>query len=425
MDSNATYYPSLFEERADRRFGTALLLTFLLWPFGSLLIALYHYNRKEAHTIFILFTGLYGYLMVADSAGLDLYRILRSLEVYSGLSTGELFKAVGGIYSQDPESSVDIYRDLVTFLVSRVTSNGSILTLTFGLIYGWLFVKSISIFIDQINGKGYVVTLLIFCFSFIFPLDQLAGVRYATAAYLFFAGTIKFLETQDKRYLLLVALTPLIHFAFLSLVVALVMYLILKKRAVFVYIILLVSFILSGLIEGYVSQTSSLFGGAIEQRTNMYLYQKELMGNNPARLAWYIRYREEYMYYFAIAVLALSRLLFRRLQSTVFAESVFLISLLILSLVNFTINIPHAGYRYQFVFIMFVIFYLFLLYINNSSNKMIRVFTLMVGPAFFFQIIYGLRNVLATSSPMLFFGNFLSFFITDYNQSLWSILFNK
>jgi len=425
VDSDITYYHSFSEERTDKKFLATLLLAFLLWPFGSLLIALYHYTRREAHTIFILFTGLYGYLMVADSAGLDLFRTLHSLQIYSALSAGDIFKAIGGVYSQEPDSSVDIYRDLVTFLVSRVTSNGSILTLIFGLIYGWLFVKSISIFIDQNNGKGFFITLLMFCFSFIFPLDQLAGVRYATAAYLFFAGTTKFLETQDKRHLLSVIITPLIHFAFLSLVVAVVIYLILKKRAVFIYIILLVSFILPGLIEGYVNKVSSLFGGAIEQRANLYLYQKELMGNNHTQLAWYIRYREESMFYFAIATLALSKLFFRRLQSTIFSESVFLMSLLILSLVNFTTNIPHAGYRYQFVFIMFVVFYLFLLYINNSSNKMIRVFTLMAGPAFFFQIIYGLRNILATSSPMLFIGNFLSFFMVNYDQSLWSIIFNK
>ena len=405
-----------------QNFFVGLLFIFFIWPFGAFLLALYHYTKKEYHLIFVLFTGLYGYFMIAESAGLDLYRVLQMPLAYANLSWGEFFNVIGGIYSDDPEASVDIYRDIVAFWVSRFTTKGNILTLVFALIYGFVFIKSISVFIEQDKKKGLYTGIILLSFSFIFPMEQVAGVRYATAAYVFFAGVVKFIETDEKKYLWFVLGAPLIHFSYLSLVMVFGLFFLIRKFSTAIYFILATSFILPEFIGPYIDQFSVILGGAFEQRANLYLLQREAQ-NDIQQLAWYIRYREVSMFIFSLMVLAFSRIRAGILQKTRFSESVFYFSLLVLSLSNFTRTIPHAGYRLQFIFVMFSTFYLFLLFVENRSNKEVKMLTLLAAPAFFFQIIYGLRNILYTSSPVLYMGNFITFFITDFDQSAWATIF--
>ncbi len=425
MQSISINYDLIKKTKANKNFLGGLLFIFLIYPFAAFLIALYHYTKKESYLIFVLFTGLYGYFMVADSPGLDLYRILQSPDAYAQLPTGEIFNAIRGIYSDDPEASVDIYRDAVTFIVSRFTTNGNVLTLVFALVYGIVFLKSISIFFEKYRNKGFYSGIILLSFAFIFSMDMVAGVRYATAAYVFFAGAVKLIETSEKKYLWLVLAAPLIHFSYLLPVAVVGLFFLFRRSPLVIYGILAASFILPEFLSTQINQLSMIIGGAIEQRVNLYLLEQEQGLVSEARLVWFVRFREEGIFFFSILVLAVSRLKRWKLHHTSISESLFYFSLMILTLTNFMAPIPQAGYRLQFVFAMFAIYYLYVLFANNPQNIRVKRLALLAFPAFFFQIIFGLRSILATSSPMLYIGNVFTSFITEFNQSMWSMLFNQ
>jgi len=213
-------------------------LLFFVWPFGAFLYALYQYNERESKIVFILFTGLFGYSLVAESSGLDLYRVMRLLPEASRLRLDEY------INNLDSEGTVDVYRDIVTFVVSRFTSNPKWLLCVFGIVAGFVYAKVLSLFIAEHFYRNLYTYLLIFSFSSVIGIDQLSGVRFSLAAYTFFFGAIKVIIHGDKRYLIVTASAALIHFSFLSLFLLMVIFLRLKSYPKWIYLLLALSFIL-------------------------------------------------------------------------------------------------------------------------------------------------------------------------------------
>jgi len=150
-----------------------------------------------------------GYSLVAESGGLDLYRVMQSLTPITRLT----FKEFRDL--RLTEGSVDFYRDIITFLVSRFTGNPKWLMLVFGMVAGYVYTRVLSLFTPEHHGRDVYKLLLIFSFSCIIGVDQLAGVRMSLAAYVFFYGALKVIVHKDKRYLLFAASSALIHFKYL------------------------------------------------------------------------------------------------------------------------------------------------------------------------------------------------------------------
>lgn len=407
----------------NKNASTRSVLFFLVWPLGSLLYALKNYWKRESAIIFVLFTGLYGFSAVAESEGLDLYRFLNSLQAYSLISFGHFIDILRGVYSTAEESSADIYSDTVSYLVSRFTTNGKWLMMVFGLVYGYVYSKALSVFISNMRLKGIYSFALIICFSCIFGLDQLGGVRYATAAYIYFFGIIKYLETSDKKYLVVLLLAPLIHFSYLALSLLFGLFLLLRKYPYPIYIILFLSFILPNFNQGQIFQFSDFFGTAVKERSELYTGQQGLDFNDDELTVWYVRLREEMMMIFSYIVLIFLNRRANNAPMNGLGRKVYFFSLLLLSLTNFTFDVPHLGYRIQFVFLMFVIFYVFLVYNQWYKIKSVRVIVFLATPMFILQILFTLRNILATSSPMLYIGNEVLLFMDEANQSFWTLLF--
>ena len=126
---------------------------------------------------------------------LDLYRVLQSLPADSRLNFKDFNKS-------RVEAGVDIYRDMVTFLVSRFTGNAKWLMCIFGIIAGYVYTKVLSLFILEQPGRNLYKYLLVISFSCIVSIDQLSGVRMSLAAYVFFYGAIKVIIHGDKRYMI-------------------------------------------------------------------------------------------------------------------------------------------------------------------------------------------------------------------------------
>lgn len=413
------YYPRQlpFQGISKKTIGFFVLL-FIIWPFGSFLFALSNFSRKESHIIIMLFTGLFGYSMIAESAGLDIHRVLGLAGIYSAYSSSQIIEVVTGLYGPDPDNAVDIYKDLVAFIVSRFTTNGNILFMVFGLIYGWIYTKSINVLISFENGKNIFTIVILLSFSVAFGLDQLAGVRFATAAYVLFFGIFNFLKSNKKNYLFIASLSLLIHFAYLSVLVVFILFLLINRRYRIIYSILIFSFISAGFFQGTINQIISYLGGSIEERAKLYTQ----LESGQQRLIWYVALRENLMTIYAFIFILFTKIRRMKLNRNALSDKLLHFSLLLLALSNFTNHIQHAGYRYNFVFVMFFMSYVFIFYHANKGIKQIRILILMAIPFFILQFLYVARSVLFYSSPMLYIGNIFMILFQETDKNMWQLI---
>jgi hypothetical protein len=366
----------------------------------------------------MLFTGLFGYSMIAESAGLDIHRVLGLAGIYSAYSSSQIIEVVTGLYGPDPDNAVDIYKDLVAFIVSRFTTNGNILFMVFGLIYGWIYTKSINVLISFENGKNIFTIVILLSFSVAFGLDQLAGVRFATAAYVLFFGIFNFLKSNKKNYLFIASLSLLIHFAYLSVLVVFILFLLINRRYRIIYSILIFSFISAGFFQGTINQIISYLGGSIEERAKLYTQ----LESGQQRLIWYVALRENLMTIYAFIFILFTKIRRMKLNRNALSDKLLHFSLLLLALSNFTNHIQHAGYRYNFVFVMFFMSYVFIFYHANKGIKQIRILILMAIPFFILQFLYVARSVLFYSSPMLYIGNIFMILFQETDKNMWQLI---
>jgi len=391
-----------------------IFLLFLIWPFGAFLYAFYNYDKSESKIILILFNAIFGYSLIAESGGLDLARVLKSLAPVTRMTFTEFQE------SRISEGSVDIYRDIVTFIVSRFTSNPKWLMFTFGIVAGYFYTRVLSIFINEHPGRDIYKIILVFSFSCIIGIDQLAGVRMSLAAYVFFYGAIKVIVHEDKRFLILAASSSLIHFSFISAIFLLLIFPLLKKHSGIIYIILALSFILPDLLQDYIQRFSGFFGQGIEARAQLYYeYDPAYHTSDPS---WYVRDRNILMMIYFYLVFLIIQIKRKRIILSESTNSLFLFSLIILSFVNFTLNIPSFGSRFQHVFLMFALFYLYKIYTENSDSLLVSYIVIFSIPFSLLIILYSLRSTLSITPLSLYYFNLPGLFFDNSVYSAWTAI---
>jgi hypothetical protein len=419
---NSTYLP--YSYNSNPKQSLLLLIFFLIWPFGAFLYALYYFDRQESKIVLILFTALLGYSMIAVSSSLDLYRVQESFPEYAHLSYRAFSQRNKIIFSNSSDNgSVDIYRDTITFIVSRFTADSKWLMFVFGLVAGYVYTRVLSLFIVDGPVRKSFMYLLILSFSFIIGIDQLSGVRFSLAAYVFFYGSIKVLIYGDKRYLFIAALSILIHFSFLPVVLLLFVFLKLKNYPKIIYLLLILSFILPNLLHSYIIQYSGFFGQAIEARAELYNNLTSEL-NYGSDTSWYVKYRINLMLIFSYLLLIITRIKKKDLNFSDKINDLFLFSLIVLSFVNFTLDIPHFGYRFQFMFLMFAFFYLFKVYAANPNSPVISRLVITSLPFSCLMIVYSLRSTLYLTPLSLYYFNLPGLFLYHPTSTTWLDLFN-
>ena len=414
---NARKHSMLYKDN-HKRIDYGLIFAFFVWPFAAFVYSLINYRRRSSQIIMVLFTGLYAYSMMAESAGLDLYRVLESAKLYATLSFDQFWAIVGGLYGQSDDAGVDVYRDLVAFFVTRFTNDGHVLMMVYGLIYGWLYVMSLKALLSVNRIKNVYTIFILISFSMIFSMDQVAGVRFATAAYVMFIGVFRFLQTKQLKFLIVAALSGLVHFSFLAVLVVFVLYWWLKPGNVILYFLVIITFFAGNFFGSSVVNFLDSLGGSLGSRAGLYTAQETIADQT----VWFVKYREEMMAIYMVLFILIVKIRNVKLREKRIHSQMYGLSLALLSLSNITGNIPHAGYRYQFVAVMFFMAYVYVLYRFNSNNQTIKRLSLLAIPFFLLQIAYALRSILSYSPFTLFFGFSPMVLFMKVEQTVWDVI---
>ncbi len=276
----------------DKRNEALYYIGFFVWPFMTLLASLRHWEKPWSKNILWIFCIFFGFTFIiaqGPDAAADSSRHAELLAQYANadMSAKDLFKSM---YSES-SSYVDIVQPLITFLVSRVTKNPTILFTIFGFIFGYFYSRNIWYVLGQIKGKiTTIVLLFILTFVLINPIWNINGFRMWTAAQIFLYGTLPYLLEGNKKKLFWSAASVFFHFSFLYPIVVLFLFLVIKNRIT----ICLGFFIITSFIKEIdlqaVGSALSFLPGVFQQRISGYtnLEYAESIRNVQQSLNWYL-----------------------------------------------------------------------------------------------------------------------------------------
>lgn len=245
-------------------------LSILVWPISTLLFYIKNYQQKYAQNLIWLFCIFYGMIhIVFNEQGfyVDGMAYALSLEENANYNFSEL---VSSLYSAET-TTPDLFIPLLTFLLSRFTTDYRILFIILALVYGYFYSRNIALILNLYNGrKSIFIGILFLAFIMALPIFQING-RFWLGAQVFFYGVSHFLVYDKRKYLWWAFGSILIHFAHIaSVAVFILCYLLPKKSQIYFWMLVVTLFISSINIEALNHFLISITPSTFESKVNAY-----------------------------------------------------------------------------------------------------------------------------------------------------------
>jgi len=395
------------------------LTLFFIWPLSILFFNLKKFYTKSSRFALSLFGFFIGYTMI-NKGGTDGSRIGRRFIDNLDYSINDFSDNILSTYISEA-SNPDFYLSSLTFLLSRITSN---LNLFFGILSFIYFFVAISLlrelyfllidykFSRSIN-KFYIYIMFI-NILIAFPLSGGANaVRFPLATFYFFLTVLLYTRNGKNIFLLYIALSFLIHWSFLPVVILFYISLYISKFRNISYVL----FIFTGLflVNNFVSQglvdLPFIEDSAIEKRVEIYTTESyvEDRAEHLENSNWNVKYYKLGPHYFCLFLLGYYSVFSKRFIVSRFTNYFFILSL---SLGLFaTIVGNEAGLaNNRFIKLLMIstfIFFVFLLKDNSKSKGLSYIF-LSYTPIFILQCYMILRTDIEVLSLSTYFGNLLT-----------------
>jgi hypothetical protein len=381
---------------------------FIIFPFYGLIQAIKNYRLPWAKNMVWLFVVFYGYTMYRPD-GVDSTRYIVKLQrLYEEPRTWDTF--IGSFYSIDEGGgSVDIYEPIMVNFVSLFSNLGNVLFAFYGLVFGYFYSRNIWFLIDEIKIKqnAKYIWVLLFAFVCIIGFWELNGVRMWTAAQVFFFGVYTALMKNEKKGVLIVLSSVLIHFSFALPIGLFLTYYFFKIPWRFLYIIFISSFFVSLFNVTVVSTflennlPTILLPRVKSYTSDVYVETYETLNN---QYNWYIKYSGMIINY-AIAFL-LSVIYFSKNRKYL-SDKKFLkflsFATILLTAGNFLAQIP-SGERYL-ILAQFTAMASLVIYYVRFEQLSFKKATLIVTPFLLFFIVISIRKSFDSMSLMTLFTN--------------------
>lgn len=392
-------------------------IIFLISPLLSAIIAVFNFDKKYYRVFLLLFLALYGYTYIPIPNS-DVEKHLEYFTQISAYSFNDFFTSLTGIYNPGSRNP-DAYLLVVSYLVSRFTSDTGIFLMVVALIYYYVFLKLISYIYSFKEGskKNRFYILFLIGVAFTWNLSSgINGIRFPLAFMLFVYGALKMVVTREKKYVLVALLSVFIHFAlFYSCIFLLLYFVFVPKKPAVLYGFLILAIIFSVSIGSFVQSNTALLGDVVSNKLTAYT-NEEYIESREAHLEkvnWYVQFDRYSTYYFAFASLLLSRLKFFRLNFNTTANNLFGFAMIMLIQNLFSgVVVDSISNRFYLLFNTITLIYLFYLGILNSGNKYLFYASRIYSLFLLLHVLLIFRVDLYTMSPILLFGNIFFIFLT-------------
>lgn len=403
----------------DRQMAGILLCVFLVWPLAGFLCALFNYRSLIGRRIVLWFCIFIGATYYVNFQGnTDSVRYASELIEMSSLKTGEFLKAFGSLYSS--ETSVDIYQPLITFIVSRFTSDYHVLFSIFALVFGWFYLKCVNVLYDDYSKYRNINALIhLFFFIFILPVWQINGVRMWTAVWIFFFGAYQVILYRKYKFLFVTVSAVFVHFSFILPNLILIVYLLLGNRNTMYYGLIILSFIVNRYADGFLREYGGILGmESMDKRILMYTNEDKMeMYNAGTGQAWFMKWSVTGACYYLLLAMFLVRKKIKTCLSEKGLSNLYSFSLLLFGFANTFIKVPSMG-RFFTLFLVSATFLLVKLYAQRPGKNINKITLIGLFPLLLYSAVsvrqgFDVMNytvLLPMPLPFLLDGNTLLMF---------------
>lgn len=206
------------------------LALFVLWPFGAFLVSLFRPGSKSSYVIYFLFGMVFSWSMYYKGEEIDFNNLVLRFYMQDEMTFSQLFERMSNIFSYNSEDK-DVYNLLLNWITQQFTQNFHALFVIASIPFSYFMLKSLALITD--DPKAYKQTFFVYVILllFIVPKDifNVQNFRFSTATWVAVYSVSCYYLKKNKKVLLLLFLTPLIHSSFWFVVILYIGYLLFNR----------------------------------------------------------------------------------------------------------------------------------------------------------------------------------------------------
>lgn len=340
-----------------KKIASKAILLFLN-PFLSGVSSLRNIRDGVSHYLLYLWFLIFGIGFCAQNKMADSYRYVEDFMEEHNYSWSQYVNVVKEWFTF--ESNIkDIYTLTVNVLVGQFTSNYHWTYLIYATIFGFFYIKSLRVFVENQNiTNNFVFYALLFIFCFSNPIFNINGVRFWTSAWVGVYVALCLFVKNDYSKLPLLILMPLMHGSSVIWIVVIVVALLLSRFQKLVIVLYVASAFVSAVsflnvLSDYSDWLPQFMQDQIWSYTESDYAMERMSGavQNGAAYADFLLALPGYFHILLSLLLIINR---KKINKNKTSGNLLTIMLALATITNFLSGIPSVG-RFKFLVIPFLV----------------------------------------------------------------------
>lgn len=263
----------------QRDYAYNIIFTFTI-PFVAAIRIINSKTSKYKHQLLTLLIGVYGSTMMLTE-GADGYRHLAAVtDIYGSMSfsdfVNELFQILS--FQLTDSRTQDVYKHVLSYLYGSVLEMPFLFFPTVALVYGYFFSGSMLQIFKYFNktSKNFLFLSIALIFILFKNVEGVNTVRTWTGLWILVYACLKYYDTKQTKYLLLMFVPPLVHFSYFIMAIPAYLVLVLGNWKRTYFTLFLLSFFFSIFTPNPEAVTENLSQTELGQgRTKAYAVEEQ------------------------------------------------------------------------------------------------------------------------------------------------------
>lgn len=378
------------------------LILFSVLPFVGFIESFIRPWSLSSRTIIFLWFVVFGICFTPMNKEADSWRYEEEFRINSSATDAHFQEQISDYFHNYQSTQTrDIYIVVMTYLVSRLSTNFHFFFMALAFVFAFFYVKSMKFIVPLPNTRydQYVVPILFFLFCLSNPIFNINGVRFWTAAWIAVFIVFQVLVNKKYIYLLLAPATILVHASFVIFVALLGLYFLLGRLDGLWRILFIISLFFAAVsfVPNLYLSSSIPLPIFLENEVNSYasdtaIADKQLVFQELPMYAQILNILPRILINAIAIVLMLSR---KKINGNEENKRIMRYMIVLLTFVNFTFVIPSVGVRFfKMVFPLIV----FLLIKQPEVTAKYKYMVYLLPFAFVLDIIYWFRHMADVTS---------------------------
>lgn len=245
----------------------------LLWIFSPIFLlieGLREQNQELKKYALMLFVIAFGMTLVLTPGVDGDSHVINVERNYMFMSFDTFLQIAGNIITfQGSDIGVkDLFMHCLSFISGAVLGYPRAMFIIVSIIYGYFFIGSFMVIFRNFSQtpKTPILIFLVLTLVFTKNVDGIQSLRNWTACWMGIYAFLKYAQNKNFKYLLLIALTPFIHFSYIIISLPLVIIIIFKERPLIYLIIFIISTFTTTIEPEYIKnlQTNNFFESQVD-----------------------------------------------------------------------------------------------------------------------------------------------------------------